>query len=281
MQRLKIGQAELEYRLSGSGQPVLLIHGAHIADALRPLVAEPALDGFRMIQYHRRGFAGSTRAPGPTSAEDHAHDAIGLLDHLGVARAHLVGHSYGAMIALSLAAAHPTRIRSLALLELPAPTGSAGAAGAAGAAFMDTMKHLTDRYTEGDATGAVHGFLALLGPDWRAVIDGTVPGGIEQAENDASTFFEIDLPAGAQWSFGPEQAAAISGPVLSVLGTSSGPLFVQGRELLHRWFPSCQRAEIAGATHYLQMEAPAAVATAIAAFLRAQDADANPVHTLP
>jgi pimeloyl-ACP methyl ester carboxylesterase len=275
MQRLKVGQAELEYRVSGSGQPVLLIHGAHIADALRPLLAEPALDGFRMIQYHRRGFAGSTRAPGPTSAEDHADDAIGLLDHLGVARAHLVGHSYGAMIALSLAAAHPTRIRSLALLELPAPTGPGRAA------FIDAMARLTERYFEGDATGAVHGFLALLGPDWRAVIDRTVPGGIEQAEKDASTFFEIDLPAGAQWSFGPERAAAIFGPVLSVLGTGSGPLFVDGRELLHQWFPPCQNADIAGATHYLQMEAPAAVATAIAAFLRTQDADANPVHTLP
>ena len=117
-------------------------------------------------------------------------------------------------------------------------------------------------------TGAVHGFFAVLGPDWRTAIDRALPGGIEQAEKDASTFFEIDLVEGAQWSFGPEQAAAISCPVLSVLGTASGPLFADGRAQLHEWFPQCQDADITVETHYLPMEAPRAVATAIAAFLR-------------
>jgi pimeloyl-ACP methyl ester carboxylesterase len=262
LQRAKINNIELEYAVRGTGEPVLLIHGAHLADALRPLMAEPALDAFQTIQYHRRGFAGSSRPPGPPSAEDPADDAVGLLDHLGIDRAHLVGHSYGAMIALSLAAAYPTRVRSLALLEIPAVTGPAGAA------FMDGMAQLTQRYANGDATGAVHGFFALLGPDWRAVIDRAVPGAVEQAEKDASTFFDIDLPTGGQWSFGPEQAAAISCPVLSVLGTASGPLFATGRAQLHEWFPQCQDADIAVATHHLSMESPRAVATAIAAFLR-------------
>ena len=262
MQRAMINKVELEYDVRGTGEPVLLIHGAHLADALRPLMAEPALDAFQMVQYHRRGFAGSSRPPGPPSTEDQASDAVGLLDHLGIDRAHVVGHSYGAMIALSLAAAYPTRVQSLALLEIPALTG------ATGAAFMDGMATLTQRYTEGDVTGAVHGFFAVLGPDWRAVIDRALPGGIEQAEKDASTFFDIDLPTGGQWSFGREQAAAISCPVLSVLGTASGPLFTDGRAQLHEWFPQCQDADITVATHHLQMEAPGPVATAIAAFLR-------------
>jgi pimeloyl-ACP methyl ester carboxylesterase len=262
MQRAKIDQIELEYDIRGTGEPVLLIHGAHLADALRPLLAAPALEAFQMILYHRRGFAGSSRPPGPTSTEDQAGDAVGLLDHCGVGRAHLVGHSYGVMIALTLAAAYPTRVRSLALLEPPPLTGPARAA------FMDGMAHLAQRYAEGDATGAVHEFFALLDADWRTAIDRAVPGGIEQAENDASTFFESDLAEGMKWSFGSEQAVAISCPVLSVLGTASGPLFAAGREQLHEWFPQCQDADITGATHYLQMEEPAAVATAIAEFLR-------------
>ncbi len=262
MKRAKIHEIELEYNVRGTGESVLLIHGAHLADALQPLMAEPALEAFQMIQYHRRGFAGSSRPPAPTSTEDQADDALGLLDHLSIDRAHLVAHSYGGMIALALAAAHPTRVRSLALLEPPPHTGTARTA------FMDGMAHLAKRYTEGDATAAVHGFFALLGPDWRTAIDHAVPGGIEQAERDARTFFEIDLVEGSRSSFGPEQAAAISCPVLSVLGTASGPLFAAGREQLHEWFPRCQNADIAGATHYLQMEQPAAVATAIAEYLQ-------------
>jgi pimeloyl-ACP methyl ester carboxylesterase len=129
------------------------------------------------------------------------------------------------------------------------------------------MAPLLERYEAGDAEGAVHGFLALVGDrNWRAIIEQTVPGGIDQAVKDAATFFETEL-SGPTWSFGPEQAAAITCPVLSVLGSRSSPLFVESRQLLHTWFPACQDADIPGTTHLLQMQAPGPVAAAIAAFL--------------
>jgi pimeloyl-ACP methyl ester carboxylesterase len=190
-----------------------------------------------------------------------AQDAVRLLDHLGVERAHVVGHSWGGAIALELAAQHPARVASLVLLE-PALLSTP-----AGAAFARVLAPLTERYEAGDAEGAVHGFLALVGDrNWRATIEQTVPGAIDQAVKDAATFFETELP-GPTWSFGPEQAAAITCPVLSVLGSRSSPLFVEGRQLLHAWFPACQDADIVGATHLLQMQTPRPVAEAIAAFL--------------
>jgi pimeloyl-ACP methyl ester carboxylesterase len=88
------------------------------------------------------------------------------------------------------------------------------------------------------------------------------------ARRDAATFFETELPGAPSWTFGPEQAAAITCPVLSVLGGHSSPLFVESRQLLHAWFPACHDADIPGATHLLQMQAPGPVAAAIAAFLR-------------
>jgi pimeloyl-ACP methyl ester carboxylesterase len=263
MEHAKVNGVELGYEVVGSGEPMLLIHGAHIADALQPLVTEPALRRFQRIRYHRRGLGGSTRPVDaePTSVPEQAEDAVGLLDHLGADRAHLVGHSFGGAIALELAVQHPTRVASLALLE------PAFLATPAGAAFTRAVAPLTERYQAGDAEGAVHGFLALVGDrNWREAIDQTVPGGIAQAVKDAATFFETEL-TGPTWTFGAGQAAAVTCPVLSVLGSRSSPLFVEGRQLLHAWFPACQDADIAGATHLLQMQAPGPVAAAIAAFL--------------
>jgi pimeloyl-ACP methyl ester carboxylesterase len=152
-------------------------------------------------------------------------------------------------------------VASLVLLE------PAFLATPAGESFVRAVAPLVDRYQAGDAEGAVHGFLALVGDrTWREAIDRTVPGGIAQAVKDAATFFETEL-TGPSWSFGSAQAAAITCPVLSVLGDQSSPLFVDGRRLLHAWFPACRDADIDGATHLLQMQAPGPVAAAIATFL--------------
>ncbi len=73
-----------------------------------------------------------------------------------------------------------------------------------------------------------------------------VPGGAAQAMNDADSVSGSYLPALSAWQFGPEQAAAISQPVLSVPGTGTERLFVEGRELLHRWFPQVEDCPIQG-----------------------------------
>jgi pimeloyl-ACP methyl ester carboxylesterase len=262
MERANVNGIELEYDRQGHGDPVLLIHGAFIPDAMRPLGGQDGLGSFELICYHRRGFAGSSRPPGPTTIADHAADAVGLLDQLGIDRAHVVGHSSGAAIALETAATEPARVSSLALLEPPCPTG------AAGDAFTRAISPIVERYQGGDTVGAVAGFYGLIGNrNWRDTIERTIPGSVAQAEMNAATTFEIEGPAVAGWSFGPERAGAVTCPVLSVLGTATAPLFVESRELLHEWIPHCVDADIPGATHLLQMEAPAAVASALAQFL--------------
>ena len=118
MDRAKIDSAELEYEGAGTGEPVLCIDGVLIADTFRPLLAAPSLAGrYQLIRYHRRGYAGSSPTAGPISVARQAADCRALLRHLGVARAHVVGHSYGGAVALQLALDTPEVAHSLALLE--------------------------------------------------------------------------------------------------------------------------------------------------------------------
>src|SRR5215471_9353060 len=95
MEKAAVNGVELEYEVTGAGEPVLCISPV-LADGFEPLASEPALaDRYQLIRYHKRGWAGSTHTEGPVSVEDHAADAAALLDHLGVRHAHVVGHSSG------------------------------------------------------------------------------------------------------------------------------------------------------------------------------------------
>src|SRR5687768_6286774 len=118
MQHAKLNRVELEYDVTGSGEPVLLISPV-VADGFLPLVSERALtDRYRLITYRKRGCGGSTHTPPPVSIADQAADAAALLDHLGVPCAHVAGHSSGAAVALQLALDRPGMVHTLALLEL-------------------------------------------------------------------------------------------------------------------------------------------------------------------
>ena len=265
MQKVKINGAELRYEVTGSGEPVLLISLGPIADSFRPFVAEQPLTRYRLIRYEqRRSGPGEERAT-PVSFAEHAADAAALLDHLGVRRAHVAGHSSGAAIALQLAFEYPGIVHSLVLLE--PPLMSAPSAGA----FLEKAKPALAAYGSGDHEGAMAGFMSVAcSLDWetfRAQVEKQVPGGVEQALKDAGDFFGSYLPALSAWQFGSSQASGITQPVLSVLGTDTHRLFAESHELLRTWFPQIEELRVEGVAHLLHLQRPEPVARGIAEFL--------------
>src|SRR5258708_1757759 len=116
MKLATVNGVDLEYEVVGTGEPTLLIDML-IADCFVPILEQPSLDGHQLIRYHKRGWVGSTHTSLPVSIADHSDDAAALLDHLGVGRAHIVGHSTGASIGAQLAVDHPEKVHTLALLE--------------------------------------------------------------------------------------------------------------------------------------------------------------------
>jgi pimeloyl-ACP methyl ester carboxylesterase len=265
MDRANVNGVSLEYEVGGVGEPVLLIDML-IADCFVPLFTEPALaDRYQLIRYHKRGWVGSTHTPPPVSIADHAADAAALLEHLGVRRAHIAGHSTGASIGAQLALDDPQKVHTLTLLEptlVSLPLGGA---------FLEAAVPVFEAYACGDQAGAFAMFVAAAsGLDWEtchALLEERIPGVVAQSIRDADTFFGIELPALADWIFGAEQAAAINRPVLSVVGAETQPLWVEIAAFLRASLPHIEESTIDGVGHLLQIQHPEPVARQIAEFL--------------
>jgi pimeloyl-ACP methyl ester carboxylesterase len=143
---------EVEDHGSPAGEPLLLIMGLGMQLIAWPdgFVAALVERGFRVIRFDNRDiglsqgfdsagvpnlaldsirFALGMKVESPYSLADMAADSVGVLDALGIARAHVCGASMGGMIAQHLAAAHPERLKSLTLMmtssgarRLPGPS---------------------------------------------------------------------------------------------------------------------------------------------------------------
>ncbi len=272
MERAAVDDGEIEYEVQGSGEPVLLIHGAHIADAFAPLMDQSALEDYQLIRYRRRGYAGSAPAGGPPEEflRQAAADAAALLDHLDIDRAHIAGHSSGGVIGLQLAMDHPDRVGSLMLLEPALMTVPSGEQ------FGEKLQPSFDYYEAGDPTAAVDSFMTVVaGDQWRDFASASMPGAVEQANADAATFFELEAPAVMAWRRDEAVLDAFDRPVLYLWGSESGKVigveaaYREGRDLVKDWFPQTHEHHIENINHALQMQDAQAVAEGMAAFLRA------------
>lgn len=265
MERADVDGIIFEYEISGNGEPVVFIHGAFIADTFRPLAAEPSLsERYQLITYHRRGYVGSSRAPGPSSVAEQAADCRALLRHLGAERAHVVGHSYGDCVALQLALDDPAAVGTLALLE-PGLMVGASAQG-----YRAALQRGVRRYREVGAVVAVDEFLQARWPGYRAPLDTVLPGAFDQAVADADTWFAREVPGQLAWRFGEAEARRIAPPVLCVLGGESDALwsrFGETQRLLLAWLPDAAGVVLPGTTHFPQVQDPRGLATALAAFV--------------
>lgn len=110
-------QIDLHYQVHGSGDPVLLLHGlgSHGLDWEFQL---PALSKhYQVITIDLRGHGDSGSGTERLTIPAMAGDVVALLDHLGLASAHVVGFSLGGMVAQQLALDAPDRLRSLCLIN--------------------------------------------------------------------------------------------------------------------------------------------------------------------
>jgi aminoacrylate hydrolase len=115
MPKIDIGDVQIYYETHGTGVPVLLVPGlGGVGSYWNPNI--PAFsEQYQVIVHDHRGTGQSSRSRIRYSVDQMTDDLLGLMDHLKIEKAHLVGHSTGGAIGQTLAARHPARLKSLAI----------------------------------------------------------------------------------------------------------------------------------------------------------------------
>ena len=261
--QLPPGRARLDVEVLGEGDPVVVIQTALHADELRPLATMLAEGGpYRVVHYHRRGYAGSEPLTRPVLIADEVADLRALVGALHLGPVHVVGVSYSAAIALTAASTSPGLAWTLTVME-PPPIGVPSTP-----EFVAANQRLIDSRRINGPLAALDEFMTrVIGLDWRVDIERDDPGAAAAMERDVATFLDSDLPALLRWEFDDQDAALIPCPVLHVGGSDSGPWFAEVRERLHRLLPQMEDALIAGAGHSLATTHTDQVAGIILGFL--------------
>ena len=242
--------ARIHYERSGSGFPLLMIH-AGIADSRmwEPQV-KPFAQQFDVVRPDLRGFGDSELPPEPYSM---LADLIALLDHLGIARAHVVGCSMGGTLAIDLAVEHPERVERLALIGSGVSGSILGAADAA--LFVDV--EAAEKAGDIDALNRAEVRLWLDGPRRP---EGSAPALVRelvldmngrslQSNWDAAQSQHIDPPAITRLS-------EITAPTLVIVGDQDLPHAAANAELITSQVKGSRTVVIKDAAHLPSLERP-------------------------
>jgi len=271
-QTVRVNDADLAFITQGSGTTVVFVHGS--LNDYRSWHAQiaPFAEQYRLVAYSRR-YHWPNAQP---SAEDiyavaqHASDLGALIETLSQGPAHVVGSSYGAMTALTLAVARPELVRSLVLGEpalLPWLTRLPGGTTMVETFLATAFQPAGEAFTRGDVETGVRTFInGVIG---AGAFD-HLPPHVREMMLDNAPAMRIETTTPPEQYFPALSTVDIerlSVPVLLVQGEVSPRIFGPITEVLAHLLPENERVTIAAASHGMHAQNPAAYNDAVLAFL--------------
>jgi len=242
-----VNGVHMYYEVYGDGSPLVLLHGGvmtielDFAALLPELVTRHTVIAVELQGHGRTADTGRAITPAAL-----ASDVVGLLDHLGIDRAHVLGHSLGGGVALELAVSHPDRVRSIVPMSITVrPDGTHEE-------ITDPSKHATSTRmpTPQDFADMTEAYKRLSPhpehfDDFVAMLSGVA----SQLEG---------------WT--DEQLAGVTAPTLLMIGDNDFTTVEHGALML-RLIPGSQLAVLPGTTHMTITRRPDLVIPMLTAFL--------------
>lgn len=278
-----VNGAALAYRDQGEGEPVVFVHGS--VDDLRSWAQQlPAIGAsYRAIAYSRRYARPNEEIEQDADNQTvpHVDDLVTFLQAVDTTPAHLIGHSWGALICLLAAIRHPQVVRSLVLQEPPVLSLFISArprptellrlfvrrprtARVILSFAVKTALPAEKAFRRGDDEDALQAYaLGLLGKDtWERLPQERR----RHARENLSTLRAQVLGAGFP-PLSDDDVRRVAAPTLLMTGEHSPAYLPRLTDRLQQLLPNAERVEIAAASHIMNEENPRAVNEAILDFL--------------
>jgi pimeloyl-ACP methyl ester carboxylesterase len=250
MNNADLGSIRLGYVRRGAGAPLLLIHGYPLDHSIWGPVADHLGGDFDVIMPDLRGFGSSSVVEEPYSMEEMATDLAGLLDHLGIERAFVAGHSMGGYVALAFLRTYAPRVLGLGLVSSQAVADPDDRKAGRYKTAADVGEHGTD--------AVVEGLVAKLSPNpavqegMRALMRRQSAGGIVGA-----------LKAMAERRDSTDLLISLKAPLVLIHGDADALIPVDRARDIKGAVPTAILVEMAGVGHMPMLEAPPQTAAAL------------------
>lgn len=238
------------YEEKGTGFPTVFLHAFPLDHTIWTQVLERMKRPVRAITPDLRGHGLSEAPEGVYTMEILAGDVRALLDHIGVERAILVGHSIGGYVALAFARLYPQRLAGLALVATQAGADTPERRASRYAQAQEVMKKgmgpiaddLANRLTrDRDLAQRLHKIMMAMQPTGCA---GALLGMAERSDS---------FP----------MLGSIQSPTVVIAGTEDAIIPTEVALKMAEAIPDCRLVEIAGAGHVPMLECPDQVALAL------------------
>jgi 3-oxoadipate enol-lactonase len=256
----------LNYEIEGpEGAPVVMVsHGIATSLGIWTEVSSLLRSKYRVVRYDSRGHGGSDPAPGGYSMEMLADDAVGLMDALGIKKAHYGGLSLGGMTAIGMALDHADRLLSAIVCDARAQTNAES-----NKAWQDRIDAVKSKGIEAIVDPSIQRWVAksfhndpARGEKLKAIVRGTSVNGYV-----GSSIALQGLNYGAR-------LGQIKVPTLYLTGDEDQGASPAVMQALRDQTPGAQYAEIPSAGHLSSFEQPKAVAAAVEKFISGLSAKA-------